>query len=110
MDRLESLLEALMKHSLKVPATKCQLLRYELLYMANLFTIRDQRMVISSLRSRIKGSTKIPSPQCAKSVKVFVEFVYYLSIFCPNPQKLYQPTYDPTRKNHAFIWTPSATF
>ena len=39
-----------------------------------------------------------------KGYQSFTEMVYFLSMFCPELQKLLKPMYDLTRKGRQFIW------
>ena len=39
-----------------------------------------------------------------KGCNSFVGMVNFVSIFCPEPQKLLKPIYDLTRKGRQFIW------
>ena len=67
---------------------KCQLIRKELVYMGNVFNIKDLRMTIWPLRSRIKAMQKIPLHKKVQECKGFCGIAYYLCIFCPNLQNL----------------------
>ena len=50
------------------------------------------------LRSRLKAIQKLQPPTTAKGCRSFTEMVHFLSMFCPELQKLLKPTYDLTRK------------
>ena len=41
-----------------------------------------------------------------KGCRSFVGMVNFVSIFCPELQKLLKPTYNLTRKGRQFIWGP----
>ena len=53
-DKLEDLLKALCKNSLKISPKKCQLFKTHLQYMGNTIFIRDKRVYVRPLRSWIK--------------------------------------------------------
>ena len=62
-DKLEDLLKALQKNGLKVSPKKCQLFKPELQYMGNIIFIRNRRVCVQSLRSRIEAIQKLKPPQ-----------------------------------------------
>ena len=47
---------------------------------------------------------KINAPVTVKQCKSFVGMVNFVSIFCPDLQKLFKPIYDLTRKGRQFVW------
>ena len=51
MDKLEDLLKALRKNSLKISPKKCQLFRTELQYMGNTIFIKERRVCVKPLHS-----------------------------------------------------------
>ena len=79
--KLENLLTALPKNGLNISPKNCQLFKTELLYMGNIIFIKDRKV-------------------CVKPSKM----VNFLSMFCPELQKLLKPIYDLTRKGRQFIW------
>ena len=54
--------------------------------------------------SRTEAITKIPTPRTPKQCKSFCGVVNYLSLFCPDLQKLLKPIVELTRKERPFIW------
>ena len=52
--KLEDLLNVLLKHGLKTSPKKCQLFRKELQYMVNTIFIKDRRVCVKPLRSRLE--------------------------------------------------------
>ena len=97
-DKLEDLLKALHKNGLKISQKKCQLFKNDLQYMCNTIFIRNKRVHVKPLRSRIKAIQKLEPPTTIKGYKSFVGMVNFVSIFCPELQKLLKPIYDLTRK------------
>ena len=61
-------------------------------------------MTITPLRSRTEAINKIPAPKTPKQCKSFCGVVNYLSLFCPDLQKLLKPIVELTRKDRPFIW------
>ena len=105
MDKLEDLLKALRKNGLKISPKKCQLFKTELQYMGNTIFIKERRVCVKPLHSRLEMIQKIRTPATAKQCKGFAGMVNFVSIFCPNLQKLLkQPIYDLTRKGIQFVW------
>ena len=104
MDKLEDLLKALLKNMLKISAKKCQLFRTNLQYMCNEIFIQDKRVCIQPLISRLEAIQKLQPPSTVKGCRSFVAMVKFLSMFCPELQKLLKPIYNLTRKGRPFIW------
>ena len=103
-DKLEDLLKALCKNGLKISPKKCQLFKTDLQYMGNTIFIRDKRVCVRPLRNWIEAIQKLEPPTTIKGCRSFVGMVYFVSIFCPELQKLWKPMYDLTRKGRQFIW------
>ena len=104
MAKLEDLLKALIKNGLKISQKKCQLFRTNLHYMGNEIFIQNKRVCIKPLRSRLEAIQKLKSPTTAKGCRSFMGMVNFLSMFCPELQKLLKPIYNLTRKGRPFIW------
>ena len=104
MDKLEDLLKALRKNGLKISPKKCQLFRTELQYMGNKIFIKERRVCVKPLRSRLEAIQKMKAPTTAKQCKSFAGMVNFVSIFCPELQRLLKPIYDLTRKGRQFVW------
>ena len=102
--KLGDLLKALRKNGLKISPNKCQLFKKELQYMGNTIFIKERRVCVKPLHSHLEANTKFKTPTIAKQCKSFVGMVNFVSIFCPDLQKLLKPIYDLTRKGRQFIW------
>ena len=61
-------------------------------------------MTITPLRSRTEAINKIPTPRTPRQCKSFCDVVNYLSLFCPDLQKLLKPIVELTRKGRPFMW------
>ena len=83
---LEDLLKALLKNGLKI-SCKCQLFRKELQYMGNTIFIKDRRVCVMPLRSRVETIPKLKPPTTVKGCKSFAGMVNFLSLVCPELQK-----------------------
>ena len=101
---LEQLLKSMCKNGLRLSPKKCQLFKTNLIYMGNEFTITKRTMTITPLRSRTEAINKIPTPRTPKQCKSFCGVVNYLSLFCPDLQKLLKLIVELTRKGRPFIW------
>ena len=101
---LEQLLRSMCKNGLRLSPKKCQLFKTKLTYMGNEFSINKRTMTITPLRSRTEAINKIPLPRTPKQCKSFCGVVNYLSLFCPDLQKLLKPIVDLTRKDRPFMW------
>ena len=101
---LEQLLRSMCKNGLRLSPKKCQLFKTKLTYMGNEFSINKRTMTITPLRSRTEAINKIPVPRTPKQCKSFCGVVNYLSLFCPDLQKLLRPIVDLTRKDRPFMW------
>ena len=63
---LEDILEALLKHRLKISPKKCQLFRTELQCMGNTIFIQDRRGCVKPFRSRLEAMQKLQPPTTVK--------------------------------------------
>ena len=104
MSKLEDLLKALLKNGLKISPQKCQLFKTSLHYMANEIFIQNRKVCVQPLRNRFEAIQRLQPPTTKKGCKSFVGMVNFLSMFCPELQKLLKPIYDLTRKGRPFIW------
>ena len=103
-EKLEDLLKALHKNGLKISPKKCQLFKTDLQYMGNTIFIRNKRVYVRPLRSQTEAIQKLKPPTTIKGCRSFAGMVNFVSIFCPELQKLLKPIYDLTRKGRQFIW------
>ena len=88
MDKLEDLLKALRKNGLKISPKKCQLFRTNLQYMGNTIFIKERRVCVRPLRSRLEAIQKVKAPTTAKQCKSFAGMVNFVSIFLPRTAKI----------------------
>ena len=102
--KLEDLLKALLKNGLTFFPKKCQLFRTKLQCMGNTIFIKDKRVCIKPLRSRLEAIQKLQPPMTVKGCRSFAGMVHFLSMLCPELQKLLKPIDDLTRKGRQFIW------
>ena len=63
---LEDLLKALLKNGLKISPKKCQLFKTDLQYMGNMIFIKDKKVCVKPLRSRVEAIQKLNPQQCQK--------------------------------------------
>ena len=103
-EKLEDLLKVLRKNGLKISPKKCQLLKTDLQYMGNMIFIRNKRVCVRPSRSQIEAIQKLEPPTMIKGCRSFVGMVNFVSLFCPELQKLLKPIYNLTKKGRQFIW------
>ena len=72
--------------------------------MGNTIFIKDKRVCIKPLMNRVEAIQRLKPPTTVKGCRSFVEMVNFLSMFCPELQKLLKPIYDLTRKGTQFVW------
>ena len=104
MDKLDDLLKVLLKNGLKISPKKSQLFIANLQYMGNEIFIQNKRVCVQHLRSRLEAIHKLQPPTMVKYCRSFARMVNFLSMFCPELQKLLKPIYDLTRKGRPFVW------
>ena len=103
-EKLIDLLQALCKNGLKISPKKCQLFKTELQYMGNTIFIKEKRVCVKPLQSRLEAIHKLKSPTNQKGCRSFAGIVNFVSIFCPELQKLLKPIYELTKKGRPFVW------
>ena len=103
-EKLEDLLKALHKNGLTISPKKCQLFKTDFQYMGNTIFIRNKRVSVRPLRSQIEVIQKLKPPTTIKGCQSYLGMVNFVSIFCPELQKLLKPIYDLTRKGKQFLW------
>ena len=103
-NKWEDLLRALKKNGLKIFPKKCQLFKTELQYMGNTIFIRNRRVCVKPLRSRIEAIQKLNPPTTIKECESFTGMVNFVAIFCPELQGLLKPIHDLMHKGRHFVW------
>ena len=71
--------------------------------MGNTIFIKDRKVCVRPLRSRIEALLKLEPPKTQKGCRSFAGMVNFLSMFCPELQKHLKPIYNLTRKGRSFI-------
>ena len=56
------------------------------------------------MRSRLEAIQNLKPPTTQKGCRSFAGVVNFVSIFCPELQKLLKPIYEPTKKGRPFVW------
>ena len=67
--KLEDLLKALLKNGLKISQKECQLFRINLHYMGNEIFIKDKRVCVKPLRSRLEEYRGIAPPHYSERIQ-----------------------------------------
>ena len=70
--------------------------------MENEIFIENKKVCVKPLRSRLDAKQKLQPPKTPKGYRSFAGVVNFLSMFCPELQKLLKPIYDLTRKGNHF--------
>ena len=71
--------------------------------MGNTIFIRKKKVCIRPLRSQIEAIQKLEPPTTIEGCRSFAGMVNFVSIFCPELQRLLKPIYDLSRKGRQFI-------
>ena len=88
MNKLEDILKALLKNALKISPKKCQLFRTSLQCMGNEIFIKNKKVCVKPLRSRLEAIQRLQPPKTPKGCGSFAGVVNFLCMFCPELQKL----------------------
>ena len=72
--------------------------------MGNTIFIKDRRVCVKPLQSRLEALQKLKYPMTVKGCRSFAGMVNFLSILCPELWKLLKPIYALTRKGRQFVW------
>ena len=72
--------------------------------MGNEIFIESKKVCVKPLRNRLEAIQKLQPPKTPKGCRSFAGVVNFLSMFCPELQKLLKPIYDLTRKGRPFHW------
>ena len=104
MSKLENLSKALLKNGLKISPKKCQLFKTSLQYMEKEIFIESKKVCVQPLRSRLEAIQKLQPPNTPKGCRSFAGMVNFLSMFCPELQRLLKLIYDLTRKGRPVNW------
>ena len=86
--KLEDLLKTLLKNGPKISPKKCQLFRTNLQYMGNEIFIKDKRVCVKPSRNRLEAIQNLQPPNTVMGCRSFMGMVNFLSMFCPELQKL----------------------
>ena len=103
-EKLVDLLQVLCKNRLKISPKKCQLFRTELQCMGNTIFIKERRVCVKLLRTRLEAIQNLKPPTTQKVCRNLPRVVNFVSIFCPELQKLLKPIYELTKRGRPFIW------
>ena len=90
MEKLEDLLKALLRNGLKISPKKCQFFKTETQYMGNIIFIRDWKVCVKPLRSRLEAIQKYQPPMTPKGCRSFVGMVNFLKYVLPRIAKIIQ--------------------
>ena len=77
--------------------------------MGNEIFIENKKVCVKPLRNRLEAIQKLQPPRTPKGCRSFAGVVNFLSMFCPELQKLLKPIYDLTRKGRPFFFGKRTT-
>ena len=72
--------------------------------MGNEIFIENKKVCVKPLRNRLEAIQKLQPPRTPKGWRSSAGVANFLSMFCPELQKLLKPIYDLTRKGRPFHW------
>ena len=72
--------------------------------MGNKIFIQNKRVCVKPKRSRLEAIKKLQPPTTVKGCRSFAGMVNFLSMFCPEIQRLLKPICDLTRKGRQLVW------
>ena len=72
--------------------------------MGNEIFIQNRKVCVQPLRNRLEAIQKLKPHTMVKGCRSFAGIVNFLSMFCPDLQKLLDPIYDLTGRGRSFIW------
>ena len=72
--------------------------------MGNTIFIQGRRVCVKPLRSRLVAIQKLQPPTTVKGSRSFAGMANFLSMFCPELQKILKLIYNLMRKGRQFIW------
>ena len=72
--------------------------------MGNTIFIKEKRVCVKPLRSRLEAIQRLKPPMNQKGCRSFAGMVNFVSIPCLELQKLLKPIYELTKKGRPFIW------
>ena len=72
--------------------------------MGNEIFIENKKVCVKPLRNRLEAIQRLQPPKTPKGCRSFAGVVNFLSMFCPDVQRLLKPIYDLTRKGRPFHW------
>ena len=76
-EKLKDLLKALCTNGLKISPKKCQLFKTELQYMGNTIFIKDKKVCVKPLRSRLEVIQRLKPPTTPKGCRSFARMVKF---------------------------------
>ena len=68
------------------------------------YLLKAKTVCVKPLRNRLEAIQKLQPLKMPKGCRSFAGIVNFLSMFCPELQKLLKPIYDLTRKVRPFHW------
>jgi len=103
---IDTLLQGLTKHGLKLSPKKAKFCKSRVVYMGHVISIVDGRPCITAMRSKCEAIKGLRIPENSKDVRRFIGAVTYLADYIPNLQFLLRHLHKISSKKSTFIWSP----
>ena len=104
MGNLGRSIESIIEKWIKDFPKEMPIIKINLQYMGNEIFIQNKRVCMQPLRGQLVAIQKLQLPTTVKGCRSFVGMVNFLSMFCPELQKLLKPIYNLNRKGRQFVW------
>lgn len=104
-DHLDSLLDALERHGLKISPKKAQFFKSRLEYMGHVILVNEGRPQITPMMNKCEAIQRLQPPRNSREVKSIIGAVTYLSMYLPRLQELLIPMHKLSNPRADFIWS-----
>ncbi len=101
LSHVDTVLQSLSKHNLKLKLSKCQFLQRETRYLG--FIIDQNGIKPDPLK--VEAIRQFPRPKCVRDVRSILGAAGFYRRFCPSYSELVEPLINLTRKNVPFTWS-----
>ena len=103
-EKLIDVLRALCKNSLKISLKKCQLYKTDLQYMGNTIFIKDKRVCVKSLWSRLEAIQKLKPPYESKGLSKLCRHSKLREHILPRTTEAIKAHIKTNKKGRPFVW------
>ena len=100
LERIENVLDRLLKFNVKVNWDKCQWFVSKVLYLGHELSEKG----ISANKEKVRAVVEAPEPQNVAQLKAFLGLMNYYAKFIPNLSFILAPLYNLQKKDTKWIW------